>query len=220
MTWPLARRRTSWLRRARASAATLALALAAAAGAAGCSRAETPTFAPSAVESGRARFARGELSRARVDYERALADAVTEDEIAEARLFIVLTRVPTQTSLANAAELRAVEVQYPNTRWGRVAALLNAEITRAEVLREAVMTAGAELRASEAKMAELRRQIEELEAQAVESRDALATAREERARLAAQLKTANEHLAASATQLRELEEKLEALKKIDMNRPR
>ncbi|MBX3217324.1 MAG: hypothetical protein KF850_35160 [Labilithrix sp.] len=202
----------------RAPAALLAFALAV--GALACRRAEPPAVLPSAVESGRARFARGELSRARVDYEHALADAVTEEEIAEARLFIVLTRMPTQTSFTNAAELRAVEVQYPNTRWGRIAALLNAEITRAEVLREAVMTAGADVRASEAKLAELRREIEGLEGQAAESRDALAAAREERARLAAQLKTANEHLAASTTQLRELEEKLEALKKIDMNRPR
>jgi chromosome segregation ATPase len=184
----------------------------------GCSATEATPPPTSPRESGQAHFARGDLRFAIAALQRALREARTEEDVAEVRFFIALSRIAEGQSTRGLADLRAVEFEHAKSRWGRLAGIITAEIARGRVLREAVMAAGAGVRGAQEEVKAEQARIEALTAQLSEQQDALASAREERARALAQLNAANDTIGAQAARIKELQEKLDAMKKIDMQR--
>lgn len=141
------------------------------------------------------------------------------ERVAELRTMVLVAQLaqrPPGSSLVG--DLRSVEREFPSSRWGRIAGIIASEIDRGTVLRQAVMAAGADLRAANASVSELEARVAALTAQASDQQALVASLKEERARLQAQLKDADERATGREARIHELEAELLALKQIDMER--
>lgn len=175
-------------------------------------QAEQPRQPPSGDEL----FAAGRYAEAIATYQRELERG---ERVAELQTSIVLARAALQTPGAQLIdELRAIERAYPRSRWGHLAGVLVTEIDRGTVLRQAVMAAGADLRAANETVETQKQRITLLTTQGAEQQTALAAVREERTRLQTQVRELEERTATQEARIKELEAELLALKKVDMER--
>lgn len=141
------------------------------------------------------------------------------ERVAEMRTMVLVAQLAQLTPGASLVdEFRAVEHEFPSSRWGRIAGVIASEIDRGTVLRQAVMAAGADLRAANASITEHETRVAALSAQVADQQALVASMKDERTRLQAQLKDADERTTAKDTRIRELEAELLALKQIDMER--
>jgi chromosome segregation ATPase len=161
-------------------------------------------------------FAAGQYAEAIATYQRELERG---ERVAELQTSILLARSALSTPGTQLIdELRAIERAYPRSRWGHLAGILATEIDRGTVLRQAVMAAGADLRAANETIETQKQRITALTTQAAEQQTTLATLRDERTRLQAQVRELEERGASQEARLKELEAELLALKKVDMER--
>ena len=185
----------------------------------GCSSAPS---APTASSPRRAKptadelFVQGRYADAATAYQRELERGERVVELQIFKLFALLaSEAPSWTFVD---ELRALERAYPRSRWGHVAGVVASEIDRGTVLRQAVMAAGADLRAAEQRVEALDQKVATLTTQTSEQQAAIAALREERTRLQQQVRELEEHATGRDAKLRELEAELAALKQVDMQR--
>jgi len=187
----------------------------------GCGCSSAPS-APTASSPRRAKptadelFAQGRYADAAVAYERELERG---ERVVELQMFKLFAKLASETpGWTLVDELHAIERTYPRSRWGHVAAVLASEIDRGTVLRQAVMAAGADLRAAEQRVEELTQKVTALTTQTTEQQAAIATLREERGKLQQQVRELEEAATARDARIRELEAELAALKQVDMQR--
>jgi hypothetical protein len=116
------------------------------------------------------------------------------------------------------AELRVLAVVGQGTMWGRLAREFAEEIGRSDVLRQAVMQAGAEVQGVEQQLAALAARLVLSQKEGLELETALVGLREERVQALRRQRELEEQLVAQQARSAELEEELAALKRIDMQR--
>lgn len=162
-------------------------------------------------------FVHGRYADAATAYERELELGERVVELQIFKLFALLASEAPSWTLVD--ELRTLERTYPRSRWGHVAGVLASEIDRGTVLRQAVMAAGADLRAAEQRVEDLTQKIATLTTLTAEQQAAIASLRDERTRLQQQARELEEHATDRDAKLRELEAELAALKQVDMQRP-
>jgi chromosome segregation ATPase len=161
-------------------------------------------------------FARGRYAAAVDAYRN---EVKRGERVAEMRAMALVAQLAQRAPGSSlVADLRSVEREFPSSRWGRIAGIIASEIDRGTVLRQAVMAAGADLRAANASVTELEARVAALTAQASDQQALVASLKEERTRLQAQIKDADERATAKDTRIHELEAELLALKQIDMER--
>lgn len=187
----------------------------------GCAQAPPPasprTPAPTPpTASGDDLFAAGKFAEAIAAYEQELQRG---DRVAELQALILIARLAQQfPGWSMIDELRALAQKFPRSRWGHVASVMASEIDRGTVLRQAVMEAGADLRASKVKVEQLTQRVAALTTQTADQQAANAALKEERARLQAQVRELEAKHTSLEARLRELEAELLALKQVDMER--
>lgn len=141
------------------------------------------------------------------------------ERVAEMRTMVLVAQLAQRApGLSLVGDLRLVEREFPSSRWGRIAGVIASEIDRGTFLRQAVMAAGADLRAANASVSDLEARVAALTAQASDQQALVASLKEERTRLQAQIKDADERATAKDSRIHELEAELLALKQIDMER--
>jgi chromosome segregation ATPase len=161
-------------------------------------------------------FVQGRYADAVREYERELERG---ERVAELQLFKLFAKLASDVpGWQLVDELRTLEQTYPRSRWGHLAGVLASEIDRGTVLRQAVMAAGADLRAAEERVAELTQKVTALTTQTAEQQTTISTLREERGRLQQQVRELEEAATSRDARIRELEAELAALKQVDMQR--
>lgn len=171
--------------------------------------------------SGDELFTAGNYAEAIVAYGRELEGMAEADERARVRLFRALARLAEGDARGEQdamAELRAVELRYGTSLWGRIARIYILEITRRDALREAIMQAGAELRETEQHVQQLQHRLLTVQTLADDQERAIGSLKDERKKLQRQLEGVTEQAQAQSERILELQQELEALKQIDMRR--
>lgn len=177
-----------------------------------------PRAKPAPKPQGDELLARGDYEAAKAAYEREARLATSAERAARARFLRAMVRLAQQEPALAREELRSLERAAPGTIWPRLARLLSHELARADVLRQEVLDAGAELHEQRLQLQELERALEEARELLAAAESELQTTKEERLRLQALLRDAEERATAQAQRVRELEAAFEALKNIDMQR--
>lgn len=187
----------------------------------GCAAKAPPPSAPEVPHeapppTGDELFAAGRNADAAAAYEHELERG---ERVVELQVLAVAARLadeaPAWTQLD---KLRVLERTYPRSAWGHLAGVLANEIDRATVLRQAVMAAGADLRAAEQRVDQLAQKITTLTAQVADQQAALTALRDERTKLQLQVRDADDRATAHEARIHELEAELAALKQIDLQR--
>jgi chromosome segregation ATPase len=173
------------------------------------------------VDIADALFVRGENEAAAVAYDDVAVAAVDSDQELRARFFALAARRASASPEGldkSLADLRAFAAEASSSQWGRIAAVLAADIEQGEVLRRAVMRSGADLAAVEAALnaTEEKRKGAVAHGEALEAQ--LGDAREERALLQRAIRDLEDKLAEQRAKTDALLEELDALKRIDMER--
>src|SRR5690606_35974506 len=99
---------------------------------------------------------------------------------ARARFLRAMVRLAQQEPALAREELRSLERAAPGTIWPRLARLLSHELARADVLRQEVLDAGAELHEQRLQLQELERALEEARELLAAAESELQTTKEER----------------------------------------
>nr|MCH9682229.1 hypothetical protein [Deltaproteobacteria bacterium] len=166
-------------------------------------------------------FATGKFSAAVAAYAEAIAQEPDPVELTRLRLFWALAlRARNGRGSHGVAfdALRAIEYEHGPTLWGRVARLFVDELSRADALRETVVSMGIELRETQAELGVVEADLETSRALAEDQRSTVAGLREERKRMTKQLAQSEAEVDEQAARIVALEQELSALKQIDMQR--
>lgn len=152
-------------------------------------------------------------------YQGELRQATEPNDVARLRFLIATARlgVAERDQRQRVFEdLRFVEHEYPDSIWARLSRLLLDEMTRQEALREALLDTGAQVDRLESAIAALEESAVTQRDEASKLKGANATLKDERNTLKQELAEANARLVELQTAQKDLEEKLEALKRIDL----
>jgi chemotaxis protein MotB len=152
-----------------------------------------------------------------------IVEAGTDDPelVAHARFFRALARLAQGGRGVQArgiAELHELELELPDSAWGRVAAAYMAHISRADALQEALVEFTLELHELRGLVASLEQQLAEAEAETARKSADLASVQSERSQLRERLAEVEAQAASAARRVAALEEELAGLKRIDMQR--
>mgnify|MGYP002619842617 CR=1 FL=1 len=180
-----------------------------------------PEVSVDAPPGGDELFASGAYAEAIEAYGQELGGANLPDERARLHLFRALARLAEGDARGEGeaiVELRAVEMQYGTSLWGRVARIYVLELTRRDALREALMQAGAELREAQTELQTLEHRLMAAQALSEDQERSLASLKDERKKLQRQLDSITEQAQSQTERIQELQRELEALKQIDMRR--
>ncbi len=154
--------------------------------------------------------------------EAALADEdLPRERVAEARFYRAiawLAGAPGNARARGLAELRALEFEYPDLIWGRLAELEVAAAGRVEALQATLVELALAQHEAHAELEALARRLAEREAALARTKAEADKLERERADLRAQLEQARARLVEQSAALAELEAELAALKQIDMQR--
>ncbi len=149
------------------------------------------------------------------------AEGVVREAVAEARLFRALAWSavdPHRNQPRVLAELRVLELEYPDLVWGRMAAHLVEQLTRADALQATLLELVLERRELRARIETLEQRLAEVQSELDQADSERVAVGRERAELVEQLELARTQVASTAARVRELEDELAALKQIDMQR--
>ena len=200
----------------RAAAFLFPLAIAGSASLSGCR-----TTDPRPVDVADRLFVRGDNEAAAMAYDDVADAAGDSNEELRARFFALAAR----RANANAegldqalADLKIFAAQASSSQWGRIAAVLVADIQQGEVLRRAVMRAGADLAVVETHLEQSRAAHSATSTRAKALEAQIQSLKDERATALRNLRDLDEQLANERTRVEALEAELDALKRIDMAR--
>jgi DNA repair exonuclease SbcCD ATPase subunit len=166
-------------------------------------------------------FAAGDYVGAIEAYGQEIDEATDVDQLARLRLLRALARLAEGDARGEReaiTELRAIELGHGTRLWGRIARIYVLELTRRDALREAIMQAGADLRATEQELQLVEERLYAAEQVMEEQERGIGSLKDERKKLQRQIDALTEQAQAQSERITELQRELEALKQIDMKR--